>query len=101
MHNNIYIYILVMALSTWFIRSVASLIMKRPIENRFVKSFLYYVPYVTLAIMICPAIIESTTSPLAGTIAFAIAIAAAWLGTGLFQTSIICCLVVLLLEFFL
>ena len=53
MHSGgyIYIYIAVMALATWFMRVAASMVMKKPISNRFFQSFLYYVPYVTLAVM--------------------------------------------------
>ena len=65
MHSGIYIYIyiFVMAFSTWLMRVAASLVMKKPIENRFFQSFLYYVPYVTLAVMTFPAIVEATQSP--------------------------------------
>ena len=100
MNNNIYIYILVMALSTWFMRVAASLVMKKPISNRFLQSFLYYVPYVTLAVMTFPAIIEATQSPVAGAAALAAGIAAAWYGADLFRVAIICCLTVFVLESF-
>ena len=56
----------------------------QPIKNRFLKSFLYYVPYVTLAVMTFPAIMEATESPIAGLAALVIGILAAWFGLGLF-----------------
>lgn len=101
MNSNIYIYIFVMALATWFMRVAASLVMKKPITNRFFQSFLYYVPYVTLAVMTFPAIIDATQSPLAGAAALIIGITAAWFGAGLFQVASFCCLTVLVLELFL
>lgn len=96
----IYVYIFIMAFTTWCMRVIPSLVMKKPIENRFVKSFLYYVPYVTLAVMTFPAIIESTQSPVAGAAAFAAGIIAAWLGVKLLGVAAICCITVFILELF-
>jgi len=59
------------------------------------------VPYVTLAVMTFPAIVEVTQSPLAGAAALAVGIVLAWLGAGLFPVALSCCAVVLLLEAFL
>ena len=89
-HNN-YIYIAVMALVSYTIRILPLTLIRKPIKNRFIQSFLYYVPYVTLAVMTFPAIVNATQSPAA----------ASWLGASLFQVSVICCAVVFVLEFFL
>ncbi len=97
----IYVYIAVMAFATWCMRIIPSLVMKKPIQNRFVQSFLYYVPYVTLAVMTFPAIMDATQSPLAGLAALAAGVIAAWFGVNLFGVAVICCVTVLLLEFFL
>lgn len=97
----IYVYIAVMAFATWLMRVAASLIMKRPVRNKFFQGFLYYVPYVTLAVMTFPAIIEATQSPVAGMAALVIGIIAAWYGAGLFQVAVFCCLTVFVLELFL
>ena len=90
--TNIYLYIFVMAFTTWCMRVIPSLIMKKPIENRFAKSFLYYVPYVTLAIMTFPAIVQATDQPLAGAAALVAGILAAWFGANLFSVASICCI---------
>jgi len=74
---------------------------RKPIKNQFIQSFLYYVPYVTLAVMTFPAIINATQSPIAGAAALVVGIAAAWFGASLFQVSVSCCAVVLVLELFL
>ena len=76
-HNN-YIYIAVMALVSYAIRILPLTLIRKPIKNRFVQSFLYYVPYVTLAVMTFPAIVQATQSPVAGAVALMIGIAAAW-----------------------
>lgn len=93
MRNNL-IYILVVALTTNLLRVLPSLIFRKPIRSRFVRSFLYYVPYVTLAVMTVPAIITATSSPLAGALALVAGIAAAWAGLSLFPVALVCCAVV-------
>lgn len=101
MSHNAYIYILVMAAVSYAIRVLPLTLIRRQMKNRFVQSFLYYVPYVTLAVMTFPAMIEATQSPLAGILALAVGIAAAWLGAGLFPVAVACCLTVLVAELFL
>lgn len=96
-YNN-YLYIAVMALVSYTIRALPLTLIRKPIRNRFVQSFLYYVPYVTLAVMTFPAILEATQSPLAGAAALAVGILAAWMGAGLFPVAVLCCAVVFVLE---
>lgn len=62
-------------------------------QNRFIRSFLYYVPYVTLAVMTFPAIIDATATPLAGALALIAGIFMAWKGLGLFPVAIACCII--------
>lgn len=82
------------------IRVLPITLIRKPIKNRFIRSFLYYVPYVTLAVMTFPAIMEATQSPIAGLAALVLGILAAFFGLGLLPVSIICCVVVFLIELF-
>ena len=91
-----WIYILIMAGVTFLIRVLPMTLIRRPIKNHFLRSFLYYVPYVTLAVMTVPAIVDAAGTPLAGIAALAAGIVLAWVGAGLFPTAIVCCLVVML-----
>ena len=100
MHNN-YLYIAVMAAVSYAIRVLPLTLIRKPIKNRFIRSFLYYVPYVTLAVMTFPEILSATQSPIAGAAALLAGIVAAWLGAGLFPVSVICCVLVFVLEIFL
>ena len=100
MSHNPYIYILIMAAVTFAIRVLPLTLVKKQFTNTFVRSFLYYVPYVTLSVMTFPAIINATKSPIAGIAAFAAGLVAAWFNAGLFKVSCVCCAVVLILEFF-
>lgn len=64
MSGNIYIYIAIVAITSYLIRVLPLTLIRKPIKNRFIRSFLYYVPYVTLAVMTFPAIIDATATPL-------------------------------------
>jgi branched-subunit amino acid transport protein len=72
-------------------------LIKGQIHNRFVRSFLYYVPYVTLAVMTFPDIVLTTPTPLPGMVALLAGIIAAWLRLGLFPVAAICCIIVYLM----
>ena len=91
-------YIVIMIIVTNLIRGVPIILIRGRIRNRFLRSFLYYVPYVTLAVMTFPAIIEATQSPLAGVLALLMGIIAAICGLGLFPVAAICCIVVFVTE---
>ncbi len=98
MHSK-WTYILVMFAVTYLVRVLPLTIFRKPINSRFMQSFLYYVPYVTLALMTFPAIVNATQSPIAGALALLAGIAAAWLGAGLLPVAAICCAVVFAAEF--
>lgn len=98
---NNYIYILIMAVVTYAIRVLPLTLIKGQIKNRFLQSFLYYVPYVTLAVMTFPAIVNATQSTVSGIAALVVGIIVAWFGFDLFKTAVSCCLIVLILELFL
>lgn len=101
MEHNIYIYMAIMAGVTYLIRVLPLTLIRKQIKSTFIRSFLYYVPYVTLSVMTFPAIIKATQNPIAAAIAFVTAILLAWFGRSLFQVSVIACVVVFVTEFFL
>ena len=95
-----YIYIAFMALVTYLIRVLPLTLIRKEITNRTVRSFLYYVPYVTLAVMTFPAILHATQSVWSGLAALLVGVILAWFGAGLLPISVLCCVVVFILEFF-
>ncbi len=95
--HRILIYILLAILVTNLIRVIPMVFIKGQISNRFVRSFLYYVPYVTLAVMTFPDMILATPTPWPGLIALVIGMIAAWLRLGLLPVAAICCAIVYLL----
>ena len=92
---------LIMAGVTYLIRVLPLTLIRKEIKSTFIRSFLYYVPYVTLSVMTFPAIITATQNPVAAAIAFVAAILLAWFGRSLFQVSVIACIVVFVTELFL
>ncbi len=98
MRGNMVIYLLITILVTNLLRVLPTLLIRGRIQSRFLRSFLYYVPYVTLAVMTFPAIVEATQSPLAGLLALVAGLVAAFLNLGLFPVSAICCVVVFVAE---
>ena len=98
MRGNVWIYIAVMSAVSFLIRVLPLTLIRKQIENRFLRSFLYYVPYVTLAVMTFPAIVEATQVPLAGALALVVGAVLAWRGAGLFPVAVCCCLVVFFTE---
>ncbi len=97
-NGNIFIYILIMGLVSYAIRVIPLTLIRKPIKNQFILSFLYYVPYVTLAVMTFPAITEATQSPIAGLAALILGIFVAWKGGSLFQVALLCCAVAFVLS---
>lgn len=100
MRLNVYIYILGMWAITYLIRVLPLTLIRREITNRTIRSFLFYVPYVTLAVMTFPAILSATQSPISAALALIAGLAMAWYGMSLFQVSVLCCVVVFVAELF-
>ena len=89
--SETWVAILVAAGVSLLVRALPLTLIRRPIRSRFLRSFLYYVPYATLAVMTFPAMIDAAAHPAAGVTALAAGAAAAWLGAGLFPVAIISC----------
>ena len=98
MTHSIPVYIAIMAGVSFLIRVLPMTLIRRPIRSRFIRSFLYYVPYVTLAVMTFPAIIDSAPNLLSGLLALVAGIALAWSGAGLFPVAVTCSGIALLLQ---
>ncbi len=95
---KIFLYIFVMASVTYLIRMLPLVIFKKKITNRFIRSFLYYIPYAVLAAMTFPAILGATASPLSAAVGLAVALVVAFLEWGLLPTALLSCLAVFIFE---
>ena len=97
MTHNIYLYILVAALVSTLIRVIPLTLIRGKIQNPFLRSFLYYVPYATLAVMTFPAI-TAPQLPIAGILALIVGVVAAWHGMNMMGIAALCCVVVFFIE---
>ena len=98
MEHSTLSYLLVMSAVTLAIRILPLTLIRRQVESPFLKSFLYYVPYVTLSVMTFPAMTEATQSPVSGYCALLAGLGLAWWGASLFKVAAACCAVVFLTE---
>lgn len=98
MNHNIYIYILIMAVVTYLIRLLPLTLIRKEIKSPFIKSFLYYVPYVTLAAMTFPAILSATANVWSAAVGFIVALILAYRGKSLIQVSLLACVSVFIIE---
>lgn len=97
MHQK-YVYIFIMFFVSFLIRVLPLTLIRKEIKNRTIRSFLYYVPYVTLAVMTFPAIMDATAQPMGGLASLLLGMIIAWFGGGLFPTAIACSVTVFVLE---
>ena len=100
MQHNVYLYILGMWAISYLIRVLPLTLIRKEITNKTIRSFLFYVPYVTLAVMTFPSILSATQTPVSAALALAAGLAMAWFGMSLFQVSVLCCVVVFIAELF-
>ena len=98
---SVYIYIFIMALTTYLIRMLPLTIFRKPIKSRFLRSFLHYVPYACLTAMTFPAILTSTATILSGVAALVIAVVLAYRGKSLLTVSLAASAAVMLTEWLL
>lgn len=100
MTHDINVYIAVASAVTLAIKILPLTLIRGEIKNVTVRSFLHYVPYVTLAVMTFPAIIHATQSEISGALALVAGIVAAWFGASLFKVALLCCTVVFVTELY-
>ena len=96
-YNN-WVYIAVMAAVSYAIRVLPLTLIRKPIKTQFIQSFLYYVPYVTLAAMTFPAILSATASVVSAVVGFVVALIAAYKEKSLLTVALLACGAVFIVE---
>ncbi len=94
----IYAYILVMALTTYLIRMLPLTLLQKRIQNTFLRSFLFYVPYACLTAMTFPSILSATASVVSAAVGLGVALVLAWRGKGLLVVALWACAAVFITE---
>lgn len=97
-NKSFFIYLLIMAGSTYLIRAIPFAAVRKKIENKFVRSFLYYIPYTVLSAMTFPAALYATGNIIAASSGLLVAILFAIKGKGLTVVAVASCVTVLLVE---
>ena len=96
--KTFFLYLLVMSGSTYLIRAIPFAVINKKIENRFIKSFLYYIPYAVLTAMTFPAILYATDYVVSAAVGFVVALVFAWKGKSLTTVAVAACVAVYLVE---
>ena len=96
--NKFFIYLLVMAGVTYLIRMIPLALVKEKIKNKYVLSFLYYIPYTVLSVMTIPAIFSSSSYKLSAVVGFIAAMIAAYFEKSLVKVASFACVAVLITE---
>lgn len=99
MNNNFWLYLLVTAGITYLIRMLPVVLIKKRIKNRFLLSFLYYIPYAVLSVMTIPAIFNSTSYKISAIAGFTVAVMLAYSGKSLVKVAALSCAAVFVTEF--
>ena len=90
----IYLYIFTMAIVTYLIRMIPLTVFQKKIQNRFLKSFLYYVPYACLMAMTFPAVFYAADKPICAAAGVAVAIVRALFERSLVTVALFACITV-------
>ena len=98
--NNVYAYILLMAVVTYAIRALPLTLIRKEIKSTFIRSFLYYVPYATLAAMTFPAILNATDNQISALAGFGVALILAFNKKSLLTVAGLACATAFIVEFF-
>ena len=95
---SIYLYVLVMAVTTYLIRAIPLTLMKKPIRSRFLRSFLHYVPTACLTAMTFPAILYATDHIISGAAGFVVGVILALKNKSLLAVALASCATVFVVE---
>ena len=95
---KIYFYILLMAITTYLIRMLPLTLFQKQITNKYIRSFLYYVPYAFLTAMTVPAIFYATKSVISAAVGFAVAVILGYKKQSLPVVALFACIAVFIME---
>lgn len=98
MTPNFFLYLLTAAGVTYLIRMLPLVLVKKKIQNRFLLSFLYYIPYAVLSVMTIPAIFYATEHRLTAAVGFIVALILAYRQKSLVTVAAFSCAAVLICE---
>lgn len=99
MDNNLFfIYLLIVALSTYLIRAIPFSLITKKVTNKYIKSFLFYIPYTVLAAMTLPSALYVTGSIYSAIAGLGVALIVAIKKSNLTLVAVAACLGALIVE---
>ncbi len=99
-NSKFLVYLLIMAGVTYLVRMIPMVLIKEKIKNKFILSFLHYIPYTVLSAMTIPACFYATGNPITAAIGFIVAVVAALINRSLIQVAVLSCVAVLVTDLF-
>ena len=96
--STFFIYLAIMAITTYLVRAIPFVLIKHQIKNRFIRSFLHYIPYAVLTAMTIPAIFTASAYVISAAVGFVVAVLLALKGKSLTTVALLSCLSVYLTE---
>ncbi len=95
---NFFVYLLTMAAVTYLVRMIPLVFCRGKIKNKFINSFLYYIPYAVLSAMTFPAVLYSTSHTVSAAVAVLVSAVLSYLGRSLLTVSAVACASVFITE---
>lgn len=97
--SKFFIYLLVAAGTTYLIRMLPLVLIKKKITNKYIVSFLYYVPYAVLSVMTIPAVFYATQSKISALFGTVVGVVAAYFNQSLLKVACLSCAAVFAIEY--
>ena len=91
--REFFLYLAILVGSTYLVRALPFALMRKKISNRFIRSFLHYIPYTVLAAMTLPGALYATGNMVSAALGLVAGSILAFQGKSMTVVAIICCAV--------
>ena len=98
MKQQLWTIVFILGAMIFLMKVVPLVFFKNKIQNKFLQSFLTYIPIAVLTSLTFPAVFHSTSSVLSATVGLAVAIILAYIGQGLLVVSVSAAVAVFIAE---
>ena len=96
--KDFWIYLVILAGSTYLLRALPFALIREKVKNRYLQSFLHYIPYTVLAAMPLPGALYATGNVASALAGLAVGGIFAWRGKGLTTVAVITCVTALAVD---
>ncbi len=96
--SDFWIYLLILAGSTYLIRAIPFALMQKKVTNKYIRSFLQYIPYAVLSAMTLPTALYATGNIISAVAGLIVGGLFAYKGRGLTFVAVVSCVTAFLVE---